>query len=69
MVPKDLTAHQFSYIVRKRLKLAKEQSLWLFVNGKHAIKGDTLMTQVFEKMKDPDGFLYITYSGENVYGQ
>eukprot|EP00829_Urostomides_striatus_P011518 TRINITY_DN2861_c0_g1_i1.p1 TRINITY_DN2861_c0_g1~~TRINITY_DN2861_c0_g1_i1.p1 ORF type:complete len:120 (-),score=23.29 TRINITY_DN2861_c0_g1_i1:101-460(-) len=68
LVPKELTAHQFSYIVRKRLKLAKEQSLWLFVNGKQAIKGDTLMTQVYEKMKDPDGFLYIVYSGENVYG-
>ncbi len=68
LVPKDLTAHQFSYIIRKRLKLSKEQSLWLFVNGKQAIKGDTLMSQVYEKMKDPDGFLYIIYSGENVYG-
>ncbi len=68
-MPKDLTAHQFSYIVRKRLKLPKDQSLWLFVNGKQAIKGDTLMSQVYEKMKDPDGFLYIVYSGENVYGR
>ena len=68
LVPKDLTAHQFLYIIRKRLKLSKEQSLWLFVNGKQAIKGDTLMLQAYEKMKDPDGFLYIMYSGENVYG-
>ena len=39
LVPSDLTAHQFSYIIRKRLKLAKEQSLWLFVNGKFSLKG------------------------------
>ena len=24
--------------------------------------------EVYENRKDPDGFLYIDYSGENVYG-
>ena len=68
LIPKDLTVHQFTYVIRKRLNLNKEQALWLFVNGKYLVKGDTLMSQVYDKMKDPDGFLYISYSGENVYG-
>ena len=68
LVPKEFTVQQFSYIVRKRLKLEKEQALWLFVNGKQVMKGDTIMTTAYEKSKDPDGFLYITYSGENVFG-
>ena len=82
-MPNDLTAYQFSYIIRKRLKLPKEQSLWLFVNGRNAIKGgtdiyiyiyiyiyiDTLMSEVYDTKKDTDGFLYIVYSGENVYGK
>ena len=27
-----------------------------------------LMGQVYEQYKDEDGFLYITYTGETVYG-
>jgi len=27
-----------------------------------------LMSQIYEKHKDSDGFLYITYSGENTFG-
>lgn len=27
-----------------------------------------LMSQVYEHQKDEDGFLYITYSGENTFG-
>ena len=68
LVPKDLTAYQFSFILRKRLKLPKDQSIWLFVNGKYALKADTLMHAVYERHKDKDGFLYMTYSGENTYG-
>lgn len=68
LIPKDLTVHQFSYVIRKRLSLEKTQALWLFVNGKYMVKGDTLMSQLYEKMRDPDGYLYIHYSGENVFG-
>ena len=64
-----MTAHQFSMIVRKRLNLPKEQSLWLFVGGKYNAKGDTLISEIYEKRKDPDGFLYFEYATENVYGQ
>ena len=28
-----------------------------------------LMSDVYEDHKDEDGFLYITYSGENTFGQ
>lgn len=68
LVPKEFTIQQFTYIIRKRLKLEKEQALWLFVNGKHALKGDMIISSAYEKFKDNDGFLYVAYSGENVYG-
>ncbi len=29
---------------------------------------DTLMAHVYEKRKDPDGFLYITYTDETTLG-
>lgn len=28
-----------------------------------------LMSNIYEEQKDVDGFLYITYSGENTFGQ
>lgn len=28
-----------------------------------------LMSSIYEEHKDEDGFLYITYSGENTFGQ
>jgi GABA(A) receptor-associated protein len=67
-VPNDLTAYHFNYIIRKRIKLPEKDSLYFFVNGKHLLKGDSLMAQVYEQRKDPDGFLYITYTDETTLG-
>ncbi len=38
------------------------------MNGKNLLKGDTLMAQVYEKRRDADGFLYITYTDETTLG-
>mmetsp|Transcript_1424 Transcript_1424/g.1559 ORF Transcript_1424/g.1559 Transcript_1424/m.1559 type:complete len:120 (+) Transcript_1424:111-470(+) len=67
LVPADLTCGQFVYVIRKRLKLPAEQAIFLFVNG---IIPPTaaLMTAVYEEHKDVDGFMYISYSGENTFG-
>lgn len=79
MVPNDLTAYHFNYIIRKRIKLPEKDSLYFFVNGKYLLKGgkdmvwsnlciDTLMAHVYETRKDPDGFVYITYTDETTLG-
>jgi len=69
LVPSDISAVQFGYIIRKRIKMSKEQALFLFVNGKEALKGDTMLISIYEKKKDKDGFLYIAYACENVLGK
>ena len=63
-----MTAVKFAYIIRKKVQLQKDQALFLFVNGKDALKGDTPLLQVYESKKDADGFLYVAYSTENVLG-
>jgi hypothetical protein len=65
-IPNDLSAYHFNYIIRKRIKLPETGSLYLFVNGKYLLKGDTLMSDVYETQKDLDGFLYIMYTDETV---
>jgi hypothetical protein len=39
LVPNDLTAYHFNYIIRKRIKLPEKDSLYFFVNGKYLLKG------------------------------
>ena len=67
LVPADLTCGQFVYVIRKRLKLPAEQAIFLFVNGVIPPTA-ALMSTVHEEHKDIDGFLYVSYSGENTFG-
>ena len=39
LVPNDLSAYHFNYIIRKRIKLPEKDSLYFFVNGKYLLKG------------------------------
>lgn len=69
LVPNDLTVSQFSFIIRKRLEMSKDAALFLLVSGKHSITGDSSMSEIYEKHKDPeDGFLYIAYTSELTWG-
>ncbi|KAI8474820.1 MAG: autophagy protein Atg8 ubiquitin like-domain-containing protein [Monoraphidium minutum] len=67
LVPADLTVGQFVYVIRKRIKLSPEKAIFVFV--KNVLPPTAaLMSSVYEDHKDEDGFLYITYSGENTFG-
>jgi hypothetical protein len=39
LVPQDLTAYHFNYIIRKRIKLPEKDALHFFVGGKYMLKG------------------------------
>ncbi|KNA15418.1 hypothetical protein SOVF_098410 [Spinacia oleracea] len=67
LVPADLTVGQFVYVVRKRVNLSAEKAIFVFVKN---ILPPTaaLLSTIYEDNKDEDGFLYMTYSGENVFG-
>ena len=67
LVPNDLTATQFLFIIRKRLKLASEKGIFLFVNNMIAPSTHT-MVELYNRYKDDDGFLYMNYTEENVFG-
>lgn len=67
LVPADLTVGQFVYVVRKRIKLGAEKAIFIFVKN---ILPPTaaMMSSIYDEHKDDDGFLYMTYSGENTFG-
>ena len=67
LVPDDLTFGQFIFVIRKRLKLSADKSLFLFVNNT-LIPSVNLMKQVHDQYANKDGFLYILYTSENTFG-
>lgn len=67
LVPVDLTAGQFVYVIRKRLQLPAEKAIFLFVASVIPPTSSNMST-LYDQYKDRDGFLYITYSEENVFG-
>ncbi|KAI4295903.1 hypothetical protein L6164_035899 [Bauhinia variegata] len=67
LVPADFTVGQFVYVVRKRIKLSAEKAIFVFINNTLPPTA-ALMSAIYEENKDDDGFLYMTYSGENTFG-
>jgi len=69
LVPQDITIGQFMYVIRKRLRLPSEDAIFLFV-GEDKVILPIHMTiyEAFYRFKNKDGFLYIMYSKENVFG-
>ena len=71
LVPRDMAFSQFCYVVRKRLKLKEGQAFLLFCGHKEEVLPVQTITvmELYQEFKDPDGFLYMTYMGENAFGQ
>lgn len=67
LVPCDLTVGQFVYIIRKRMKMPPEKAIFIFVNNQIPMQS-SIMSAVYNRSKDKDGFLYIKYAGENTFG-
>ena len=67
LVPIDLTIGNFLVVIRKRIKLQDFESLLLLVNGSIP-SSTTTFIEIYHKHKDEDGYLYITYTKENVFG-
>lgn len=68
LVPNDLTIGQFLFVIRKRIKLDSEMALYLFIDNKTIPNTSSAINNLYNTHKNDDGFLYITYSGENTFG-
>jgi GABA(A) receptor-associated protein len=67
LVPLDLTMAQFIYIIRQRIRLHETHALFFYIDN-NIIAGQMSISEIYSKYKSSDGFLYITYSGENCFG-
>jgi GABA(A) receptor-associated protein len=67
LVPKDFSSVQFLYIIRKRLQLTSEKALFIFIEGVMP-SANLTFEELYNLYKSNDGFLYVSYTEENVFG-
>lgn len=67
LVPCDLTIGQFISIIRQRIKLPPDKAIFIFINNVLPSTSATI-GNIYHEMKHGDGFLYIYYNGESVFG-
>ena len=67
LVPRDLTVGQLIYVIRKRLCITSGKALFIFINNALPITS-SLISDIYNKEKDIDNFLYIKYNSESTFG-
>jgi len=68
LVPEEVTLGQFVTIVRNRMSLSPTQSFYLIINEKSMGAMSTSLREIYETDKDEDGFLYMTYASQEMFG-
>ena len=68
MMPKAFSVGEVLAVLRQRLELNREEGLVLFTNEKYMMRPNNKLQDVYDKYKDEDGFLYLVYAEENIYG-
>ena len=68
LVPSNLSLGQFLFIIRKRIDLNEQEALFVFINETILAKTSDEFGSLYNLHKDEDGFLYISYCSENVFG-
>lgn len=68
LVPFDMTMGSFGNIIRKRLQLSSAQSLFLLVNSRSMACASATIADLYREEKDEDGFLYIVYASQEMFG-
>jgi len=67
LVPGDLTVGQFITVIRKRIKIDQDKAIFISINNILPPTAFRMIT-IYDEMKHGDGFLYIYYNGESVFG-
>lgn len=68
LAPYSMTVGSFLFIVRTRLGLPSQTSLWLYAGKTALSQNSDSMADAYKAYHDTDGFLYLQYRGEDAFG-
>ena len=67
LINKSIIFAQLLHIIRKRLKIGNEKTIFLFVNDNIIPSSNQTILEMYDKHND-EGVLYITYTTEDCFG-
>lgn len=68
LVPSDITVGKFLMEIRKQLSVSQNTAIFLFVGAGTLPPTSALMSQIYDRHKDEDNFLYFTLNDEQTFG-
>ncbi|XP_035770597.1 microtubule-associated proteins 1A/1B light chain 3C-like [Neolamprologus brichardi] len=64
----EKAAHQL-HMLRTRVALLPSQAFYLLINNSGLASMSLTMAQVYKQYQDEDGFLYMTYASQEMFGR
>ena len=58
----------FLCLPRKRMQISESESFYLLVNRKALMSTSLTILEVYRSQRDDDGFLYMTYASQEMFG-
>ena len=68
LVDQSLSLPQFTSSLKNKLEMDENEAIFLLVNGKRTLPQNDTIEAIYKKYKDKDGFLYIAYAAEEIWG-
>lgn len=68
LVPKDCTAGQFMFVIRKRIQLKPQDAMYMFFGKNTLVNANKSMDEIYESHKNIDKFLYVQVAAESTFG-